>query len=71
MEDLLNTARSLLMQPDLALVDLWILYWNRGGHCHPFDFDAFIYELLPSSGFDLSALASALDELMMETGCQQ
>jgi hypothetical protein len=71
MEDLRSTARSLLMQPDLALVDLWILYWNRGGHCHPFDFDAFIYELLPASGFDVPALASALDELMTETCGEQ
>jgi hypothetical protein len=66
MEELRSTARILLQQPDLALIDLWILYWNRGGHCHPFDFDAFIHELLPDTGFDFFALSSALDDLLAE-----
>lgn len=69
MEDVRATARTLLQQQeDLALIDLWILYWNHGGQCHPFDFDAFIHELLPTAGFDLFALASALDDLMVEAG---
>lgn len=66
MEDLRHTARILLQRYDLALTDLWILYWNHGGDCHPFDFDAFIHELLPAAWFDMRALASAVDELVLE-----
>jgi hypothetical protein len=55
MDDLHLMARILLSQEELALIDLWILYWNHGGDCHPFDFDAFIHDMLPFAGFDLNA----------------
>ncbi|WP_457962377.1 hypothetical protein M1E17_12485 [Arthrobacter sp. D1-29] len=67
MEDLRHTARILLQRDDVALTDLWIMYWNHGGDCHPFDFDAFIHELLPVAWFDMNALASAVHELVLES----
>jgi hypothetical protein len=66
MEDPRTTARTLLQQEDLALIDLWILYWNRGGRCHPLDLYAFIHEVLPTSDLDLNALSYALDDLVLE-----
>ncbi|MDQ0867271.1 hypothetical protein [Arthrobacter globiformis] len=66
MEELRFTARNLLQQEELALIDLWILYWNHGGDCHPFDFDAFIYEILPFAGIDLNALQCAVTDLVLE-----
>jgi hypothetical protein len=50
-----------------VLIDLWISYWNHGGRCHPFIFDAIISDVLIVGGFDVAALASALDELSLET----
>jgi hypothetical protein len=67
MEDLRLKARALLRQEDLALVDLWIPYWSNGGDCDPFEFDAFIHEMLPITWFDLNALAWAIEELNLET----
>lgn len=66
MDDLRHTARHLLQRNDLGLIDLWILYWNHGGRCHPFDFDAFIHEVLPVEWFDLEALQCAVQELALE-----
>ncbi len=66
MDDLRHTARHLLQREDLGLIDLWILYWNHGGHCHPFDFDAFIHDVLPVAWFDVDALQSAVQELALE-----
>ncbi|MBT2566305.1 hypothetical protein J7I84_07310 [Arthrobacter sp. ISL-85] len=66
MDDLRHTARVLLQRNNLGLFDLWIFYWNHGGHCHPFDFDAFIHEILPPSWFDMAALELALRELSLE-----
>jgi hypothetical protein len=66
MEDVRRTARIVLQQEDLTGIDLWILYWNRGGNCSPFDFDAFIHELLPVTWFDMNALAFALEDLALE-----
>ena len=66
MDDLRHRARHLLQRKDLGLIDLWILYWNHGGHCHPFDFDAIIHEVLPVAWFDLDALQSAVEELSLE-----
>jgi hypothetical protein len=65
--DLRLRARILLQQDDLALVDLWILYWGHGGDCDPFEFDALIHELLPVSWFNMRALAWAVDDLAYET----
>jgi hypothetical protein len=59
-----------LRRPDLDLIDLWILYRSRGGHCHPLDFDAFIHDVLPAAGFDVFTLADALDEPVMESASQ-
>ena len=66
MDDLRHKARVLLQQNDLGLIDLWILYWNHGGQCHPFDFDAFIHEIVPSAWFDMTALEVAVRELSLE-----
>jgi hypothetical protein len=66
MDDLRHTARVLLQRTELGLIDLWIPYWNHGGRCHPFEFDAFIYEALPGEWFDMEALHSAVIELSME-----
>ncbi len=66
MDHLRHTARHLLQREDLGLIDLWILYWNHGGHCHPFDFDAFIHDVLPVAWFDVDALQSAVQELALE-----
>ncbi|MFF1252832.1 hypothetical protein ACFVYC_10125 [Pseudarthrobacter sp. NPDC058329] len=66
MDDLRHTARHLLQRNDLGLIDLWILYWNHGGRCHPFDFDAFIHEVLPVEWFDIGALQCAVQELALE-----
>jgi hypothetical protein len=65
--DLRLRARTLLQREDLALVDLWIQYWSHGGDCDPFEFDAFIHDLLPVSWFDMRALAWAIDDLVYET----
>jgi hypothetical protein len=51
----------------VALIDVWILYWNNGGRCHPVEFDAIIHGALPGAWFDTEALGFALDELMLET----
>jgi hypothetical protein len=66
MEDLRHTARVLLRRTDLGLIDLWILYWNQGGNCHPFEFDAFIYDALPAAWFDMEVLRGAVEELSLE-----
>jgi hypothetical protein len=66
MRDLRAAARMLLRREDVSLIDLWISYWNHGGRCHPFVFDALIYDVLIVDGFDMAALASALDELSLE-----
>jgi hypothetical protein len=66
MDDLRHTARVLLQRNDLGLIDLWVLYWNHGGHCHPFDFDAFIHDVLPAAWFDMGALQEAVEELSLE-----
>ena len=67
MDDLRHTARDLLQRKDRGLVDLWILYWNHGGRCHPFDFDAFVHDVLPGEWFDVDALAVAVEELALES----
>ncbi|WP_307612916.1 hypothetical protein [Pseudarthrobacter sp. W1I19] len=50
----------------MALIDVWILYWNNGGRCHPFEFDAIIHDALSATWFDTEALGFALDELLLE-----
>jgi len=66
MDDLRHTARVLLQRKHLGLIDLWILYWNNGGHCDPFEFDAFIHDVLPVQWFDMEALGMAVEELALE-----
>jgi hypothetical protein len=66
MDDLRHTARVLLQRKDLGLIYLWVLYWNHGGHSHPFDFDAFIHDVLPAAWFDMGALQEAVEELSLE-----
>ncbi|WP_458781865.1 hypothetical protein [Arthrobacter sp. D3-16] len=66
MRDLQSAARILLQRKTVALIDIWILYWNNGGRYHPFEFDAIIHGLLPATWFDMEALGYALDELMLE-----
>jgi hypothetical protein len=66
MEDLRQAARTLLGRADVSLIDLWISYWNHGGRCHPFEFDAFIHGVLVVHWFDMEALASALEELSLD-----
>ena len=66
MEDLRQAARMILGREDVSLIDLWIFYWNHGGRCHPFEFDAFIYGVLVVCWFDMEALGSALEELALE-----
>jgi hypothetical protein len=66
MEDLRQAAKMLLGRADVSLIDLWISYWNHGGRCHPFEFDAFINGILVVRWFDLEALASALEELSFD-----
>lgn len=67
MEDPRLMARILLQQEELAVIDLWILYWNHGGDCDPFDFDAFIHDMLPFTGFDLNALEHAVTHFALES----
>ncbi|WP_411375041.1 hypothetical protein ACLH0K_01105 [Arthrobacter sp. MPF02] len=67
MADLQHAARALLQQQDVALIDLWILYWNHGGRCHPFEFDAYIHNVLVATWFDTDALAVALGEIALVT----
>ncbi|TLM84565.1 hypothetical protein FDW83_07580 [Pseudarthrobacter sp. NamE2] len=66
MRDLRHVARELLRAKAVALIGLWILYWNNGGRYDPFEFDAVIYEALPASCFDFEPLDVALDELIMK-----
>lgn len=66
MEDLRQAARSLLRREDVSFIDLWISYWNHGGRCHPFEFDAFVYGVLIARWFDVEALTSALEELSLD-----
>ncbi|MDF2050535.1 hypothetical protein [Arthrobacter sp. Cr_A7] len=66
MEDLRQAATTLLGRADVSLIDLWISYWNHGGRCHPFEFDAFIQGILVPRWFDTEALASALEELSLD-----
>ena len=66
MEDLRHTARALLQRNELGLFDLWTHYWNLGGRCHPFDLDAFIYEVVPVPSFDVVVLESAVRQLALE-----
>jgi hypothetical protein len=67
MDDVRQTARALLQRKDRGLIDLWILYWNHGGRCHPFEFDAFVHEVLPLAWLDTDALAVAVEELALES----
>jgi hypothetical protein len=67
MDDVRQTARALLQRKDRGLIDLWILYWNHGGRCHPFEFDAFVHEVLPLAWLDMDALAVAVEELALES----
>jgi hypothetical protein len=66
MTDLRQAARMFLEREDVSLLDLWIFYWNHGGRCHPFEFDAYVHGVLLVSWFDTEALASALEELSLE-----
>jgi hypothetical protein len=66
MDDVRCAARDLLQRKDRGLMDLWILYWNHGGRCHPFEFDAFVHEVLPVDWFDVDALVVAVEELALE-----
>jgi hypothetical protein len=66
MRDLRHAARILLQRGDVGLIDLWIAYWNHGGRCHSFEFDALINDLAPLTLLDLEALTLALDELTLE-----
>lgn len=66
MRDLRRAARNLLQGKAVALIDIWILYWNNGGRCHPFEFDAIIYGALPGTWFDMEPLDVALNELTFE-----
>jgi hypothetical protein len=50
----------LLAPGEVSLIDLWISYWNHGGRCHPFVFDALIFDVLIVDGSELAALASAV-----------
>jgi hypothetical protein len=67
MDDARHTARDLLQRKDRSLIDLWILYWNHGGRCHPFEFDAFVHNVLPADWFDMEVLALAVEELAVES----
>lgn len=67
MRDLRRVARELLQDKAVALIDIWILYWNNGGRCPPVEFDAVIHDALPASRFDTEALGVALDVLILET----
>jgi hypothetical protein len=67
MRDVRRAVRILLQGKSVALIDVWILYWNNGGRCHPFEFDAIIHDALPATWFDAEPLGFALDELMLET----
>ncbi|TLM72374.1 hypothetical protein [Pseudarthrobacter sp. NamB4] len=67
MDDLRHTAQHLLQRKDRGLIDLWILYWNHGGRCHPFEFDAFVHHMLPAQWFNMEALAEAVEELSLES----
>jgi hypothetical protein len=66
MTDLRHLARMFLEREDASLLDLWISYWNLGGRCHPFEFDAYIYDVLLVDRFDTEALAFALQEMSLE-----
>lgn len=67
MTDVRHEARTVLEREDVSLIDLWISYWNHGGRCHPFLFDALIHEVLVGYWLDIVALAAAVDELSLET----
>jgi hypothetical protein len=67
MRDLRAAARILLQGKAVVLIDIWILYWNNGRRCDPFEFDAIIHEALPATWFDMDALGFALDELTLES----
>ena len=66
MQDLWQTARMLIEREDVSFIDLWISYWNHGGRCHPFAFDAYINGALVVHWFDMRAVASALEELSLD-----
>lgn len=66
MKDLRSAARTLL-EGDVSLIDLWVSYWNHGGRCHPFVFDAFVFEVLIDPWLNMEALAAAVNELSLET----
>lgn len=66
MDDLVRTARGLLLRNELGLIDLWILYWNHGGHCHPFDLDAFICDVAPATWLNKAALQAAVCDLALD-----
>ena len=67
MKDLRLAARTLLERGDTSLVDLWISYWNHCGRCHPFVFDALIYEIVTAPLLNMEALGAAVHELSLET----
>lgn len=67
MDELRQTARVLLRRGDLGLMDLWIEYWNHGGRCQPFDFDAFLYGMVPMMAWlNTGAFEAAVRELALE-----
>ncbi|MEW1812494.1 hypothetical protein AB0284_17530 [Pseudarthrobacter phenanthrenivorans] len=67
MDDLRHTARVLLRRNDVGLIDLWVLYWNHGGRCPPFEFDGFIYGVVPPSWFNKEAFEAAVRDLAVES----
>jgi len=66
MDDLRHTAKVLLRRNNPGLIDLWILHWNHSGRCHPFDFDAFNYGIVPTTCFDMEAAKAAMPDLALE-----
>ncbi|MFP3581483.1 hypothetical protein SB659_18120 [Arthrobacter sp. SIMBA_036] len=53
----------MLKQETVGIAHLWLKYRDRGGHGTGFELEAYIYEALKPSSFDLMMLARALTDL--------
>ncbi|GAA2862646.1 hypothetical protein [Paenarthrobacter ilicis] len=63
MEDSRETARTMVLEHDIAIEDLWTWYWANGGNARPWDFDAYLFGIQERDPFDLKILGWAMEDL--------
>ncbi|MDR6638585.1 MULTISPECIES: hypothetical protein [Paenarthrobacter] len=63
MQDSRETARTLVLDHEITLEDLWAWYWANGGNARQWDFDAYLFGIEERDPFELKILAWAMEDL--------